>query len=370
MRYVDEYRDKKLIDKLAQDIKGITPRGAINFMEVCGTHTQSFFRFGVGKLLPSNIHLISGPGCPVCVSPQGYIDTAIALAKQKNTIIATFGDMLRIPGSESTLEKERAKGAQITVVYSAADSLKIARANSRARVIFLAVGFETTAPTIGLSIIAAGKENLKNLSFFSALKLIPPAMEYLIKDERLNLAGFLCPGHVSAIIGIRPYEFIPKKYRIPCCIAGFEPIDILEALYILLKQVRDNKPSVANQYTRAVRREGNPKAKRIISRVFQTTDSYWRGLGKIPGSGLKIRKESAQFDAAKVFDIKPATSDPACPAGRQRPATKCKCGDVLKGLITPVECALFSKICTPDNPIGPCMVSQEGACSAYYRYKK
>lgn len=363
MRYVDEYRDNKLIKKLAKKIKAITPATAINIMEVCGTHTQSFFRFGVDKLLSPNICLISGPGCPVCVSSQGYIDSAIELAECKDMIMVTFGDMLRIPGSKSTLEKERAKGAQVQVVYSSLDSLRIARLNPTKKIIFLAVGFETTAPTIGLSIITARKQNLKNLSFFLALKLIPPAMEYLVNDKRLNLSGFLCPGHVSSIIGIYPYKFISKKYGIPCCIAGFEPLDILEGIYILLRQIKDNKLHVANQYTRAVKKEGNLKAQKIISEVFKTTDASWRGFGRIPKSGLKIKDEFSQFDAEKIFSIK-QTPD----AGRRTP--KCRCGDVLKGLITPLDCPLFSKVCSPDNPIGPCMVSSEGVCNAYYRYRK
>lgn len=363
MRYIDEYRNSKLIKKLSQRIKAVAPTGEINLMEVCGTHTQSFFRFGVDKLLPYNIRLIAGPGCPVCVSSQEYIDSAIRLAKHRDTIIVTFGDMLRIPGSKSTLEIERAKGAQVQVVYSSLDSLKIARDHPDKRIVFLAVGFETTAPTIGLSIITAKKEKLRNLSYFCALKLIPPAMQHLVNDKRLNLHGFLCPGHVSAIIGCAPYEFIVKNYKIPCCIAGFEPLDILEGIYILLKQIRENKPKVANQYTRAVRKEGNLKAKKIISEVFKVTDSSWRGFGKIPRSGLKIRDVYAGFDAERIFSIK---RDNGITGKR---VSKCRCGDVLKGLISPLDCPLFSKACTPDNPIGPCMVSSEGTCSAYHKYR-
>jgi len=363
MKYVDEYRNMKLINKLAAGIKSINSGSPINIMEVCGTHTQSFFRFGLDKLLPRNIRLIAGPGCPVCVSSQGYIDTAIALAKRKGVIITTFGDMLRIPGTRSSLERERAEGREVKVVYSPLDSLKIASDNPSAQVIFLAVGFETTIPTVGLSIISAKKEKINNLSFLCALKLIPPAMDHLLKDKRLNLAGFLCPGHVSSIIGARAYEFIAKKYRMPCCISGFEPTDMLEGIYIILKQISEGKPSVANEYARIVKRAGNVKAKKIILKIFKTVDSCWRGLGVIPHSGLAIKDEFSQFDAAKVFNVLRATS-------YEPRTTKCRCGDVLKGLITPAQCALFSKACIPDNPIGPCMVSQEGACSAYYRYKK
>ena len=374
MKYIDEFRNKNLIKKTLGRIQEITPRGKVNIMEICGTHTQSFCRFGLDKLLPANVNLIAGPGCPVCVSTQEYIDQAIRIAQKKGNIILTFGDMLRIPGSKSSLEKERARSADVRIVYSAWDSLKAAKQNPDKKIIFLAVGFEATAPTIALSILAAKKEKLKNLFFFSSLKLIPAAMDYLVKDKRLNLKGFLCPGHVSTIIGTQPYEFMPKRYGIGCCISGFEPLDILEGIYILIKQIVDNKPRVANQYLRAVKPKGNLEAKKLISRVFKVFDAYWRGLGRIPKSGLKIKKEFSQFDAERIFYFKPVTRYPCLSgrqaAGRALPVTRCRCGDVLKGLVSPFDCALFSKVCRPDNPIGPCMVSSEGACSAYYRYKK
>jgi len=377
MKYIDEFRNRKLVKKTAERIGTMMPTHEINIMEVCGTHTQAFFRFGLDKILPNNLKLISGPGCPVCVSTQDYIDTAIKLTENKDTIVLTFGDMLGVPGTRSTLEKERPKFGNVRVAYSALDSLKIARANPGKKIIFLAVGFETTAPTIALSIMAAKKEKLKNLFFLSSLKLIPPAMDFLVRDKKLNLNGFLCPGHVSAIIGTEPYEFIAKKYKIGCCIAGFEPLDILEGIYLLLQQAIEKKPSVANQYARVVTKNGNIKAKNIMQRVFAVSDASWRGLGGIPKSGLKIKKEFSQFDAEKVFSFKRAT--PACRSGRgnaclpvrqgQR-ATKCRCGDILKGLLSPPECQLFAKACNPDNPIGPCMVSSEGACNAYYKYRK
>lgn len=363
MRYIDEFRNKKLIKGALSKIKEIAPEHKINIMEVCGTHTQSFFRFGLDKLLPPNLQLIAGPGCPVCVSSQGYIDSAIKLAGQKDVIILTFGDMLRVPGSLSSLEKERGRLGNVRVVYSALDSLKVARLNPDKKVVFLAVGFETTAPTIALSIISAEKENLKNLFFFYSLKLIPPAMDYLVRDKRLNLNGFLCPGHVSAIIGTRPYEFIPRRYAIPCCVTGFEPLDILEGIYLLLRQLVKRKPAVENQYRRAVTRDGNLKAQKIIRRVFKISDAYWRGLGRIPKSGLKINTEFSEFDAQDLFkisDMRFAISD------RQK---RCRCADILKGLISPLDCPLFLRACSPDNPIGPCMVSAEGACNAYYKYR-
>jgi len=369
MKYIDEFRDRSLINKIIDRINAIAWQD-INIMEVCGTHTQSFYRFGLDKIVPGSLRLIAGPGCPVCVSSQGYIDTAIELAGHKDTIILTFGDMLRVPGSRSTLEKERAKSGNVRMVYSPLDALTVARLNPDKKIVFLAVGFETTAPTIALSILAAKKENLKNLFFFSSLKLIPPAIECLVQDKRLNLNGFLCPGHVSAIIGTQPYEFIAKHYKLGCCIAGFEPLDILEGIFILLQQIINKKPKVDNQYNRVVTKQGNLRAKNIIHKVFQVTTATWRGLGNISGSGLKIQKAFQRFDAEKEFCIKrrthPSTSLGASDAGSR---TQCRCADILKGLISPPDCPLFSKICSPNNPIGPCMVTNEGACNAYYKYR-
>ena len=364
MKYIDEFRNKNLIKKVLGKIKKITPQDKVNIMAVCGTHTQSFYRFGLDKLLPSNVNLIAGPGCPVCVSSQEYIDGAIRLAQNKDTVVLTFGDMLRIPGTKSTLEKERAKSANVGVVYSALDSINAAKRNPDKKIIFLAVGFETTAPTIALSVLSAKRENLKNLLFFSSLKLIPPAMDYLVKDKRIKLSGFLCPGHVSVVIGTEPYEFIPKKYGIGCCISGFEPLDILEGIYILIQQIVEKKPSIANQYRRVVTHNGNLKAKKIISEVFEVCNDYWRGLGGIPQSGLRLKSAFSEFDAEKIFSVsrKPQTAN--------RKPQKCRCADILQGLISPPDCPLFSKACRPDNPIGPCMVSSEGACSAYYKYRK
>ena len=363
MKYIDEFRNVSLARKLTAKIKDIATRQEINFMEVCGTHTQSFCRFGLNKMLPPNVRLIAGPGCPVCVSSQEYIDNAITLSKQKDTIIVTFGDMLRIPGSLTTLEKEKAKYGNVRVVYSALEAVNVAKRNPGKKVIFLAVGFETTAPTIALSIIAAKEENLNNLFFFSSLKLIPPAMGYLLKDERLKLNGFLCPGHVSCIIGTKPYEFIPEKYDIGCCISGFEPLDILEGIYMLLRQIKENKPKVENQYSRVVTRSGNLKAQKIIAKVFNASDAYWRGLGRIADSGLKIKEPFRKFDIETIFSV----AEKGKVVGEKQ--KKCRCADILKGLISPSDCPLFYKACSPDNPIGPCMVSTEGACNAYYKYR-
>ncbi|MDP2906210.1 MAG: hydrogenase formation protein HypD, partial [Candidatus Omnitrophota bacterium] len=351
------------VDRLAAKIKKICPPQPLNIMEVCGSHTQSFFRFGLDKILPSNLRLIAGPGCPVCVSSAGYIDAAVSLARKKDVMVLTFGDMLRIPGNKTSLEQERARSGNVRVVYSALESLEAARANPDKKVVFLAVGFETTAPTVALSILAAKKLGLENLSFLTALKLIPPAMEYLAADKQLKVHGFLCPGHVSAIIGTRPYEPIVRKRKITCCVAGFEPVDILEGIYMILRRIVSNDPAVDNQYSRVVKRPGNIEARNFMRRVFAVSKAEWRGLGVIPASGQKIRKEFARFDAEKVFSV---SADARGVSPQQK---KCRCGDVLKGLIEPPECPLFAAACSPQKPIGPCMVSSEGACNAYFKYR-
>ncbi|MDP3143459.1 MAG: hydrogenase formation protein HypD [Candidatus Omnitrophota bacterium] len=362
MRYVDEFRNQKLVQKVAQEIKRIAPKNRpINLMEVCGTHTQGFFRFGLKDLIPDSVHLLSGPGCPVCVSGQDYMDQAIELSQRKNVIIATFGDMMRVPGNSSSLEKERSKGAKVWVVYSTLDALRVAEDNPTKRIVFLGVGFETTSPTIAIAIKEARKKDLGNFSVLVSHKLIPPAMKVISQDKKLNIQGFLCPGHVSAIIGSEPYEFIAKKYRLPCVIAGFEPLDILEGIYMLLRQIKDKKSKVEIQYKRIVKPQGNPQARRILKEVFAVCDSNWRGLGIIPQSGLKIRGKYAQFDAQKVFKLKTALS---------KETRGCICGLVLKGIKKPDDCHNFAVICTPENPLGPCMVASEGTCSIYYKYRK
>ncbi len=363
MKYLDEFRNRRLALKLSAKIKAISPKGKVNLMEVCGTHTQAFRRFGLAKLLPANIRLISGPGCPVCVTPEDYLDAAIRLTQDKEVILVTFGDMLRIPGSKSNLEKEKTRAGNIRLAYSSLESLNIARSNPGKKVVFLAVGFETTSPAIALSILMASKEKIRNLFFLSSLKLIPPAMEYLLRDKRLSLDGFLCPGHVSAIIGSHPYEFIPRKYGVACCISGFEPLDMLEGIYLLLSQIVRKEPKVENQYCRLVSREGNLKALRLMQEVFCVSAGSWRGLGVIPKSGLKIRKELLRFDAERMFGISYSQK-----TGRKN-QKNCRCIEVLKGLISPLECPAFAKSCNPAHPLGPCMVSYEGACNAYYKYR-
>jgi len=358
IKHLHEYRDPGLSRKIIQQIIQ-TSRKEIRLMEVCGTHTVSIFRNGIRSLLPETISLLSGPGCPVCVTAQNEIDAFIELAKLDDVIITTFGDLMRVPGADSSLQDEKAGGRDVRVVYSTFDALEIAKKNPGKNVVFLGVGFETTAPTIAASILAARDMNLKNYFVMSAHKLLPPALFTLAENRETNIDGFILPGHVSVIIGVKAYVPFFAQYNIPCAIAGFEPIDILQAILMLTKQIEGNVPKLENSYQRAVTVEGNPKALSMINAVFETVDAVWRGLGTIPLSGLKVRKEYAKFDAQKVFDVNLAESE--APKG-------CACGDILTGLKTPPQCPLYKKKCTPVHPIGPCMVSSEGTCAAYHRY--
>jgi len=357
LKYVDEYRNKKIAQKILRYIKSISKK-KINLMEVCGTHTVAIFRNGIRKILPSNINLISGPGCPVCVTPISYIDEIIALSKKDNFIITTFGDMIRVPGSTSTLEKEKTDGADIRIVYSTLDALQIAQDNSSKEVVFMGVGFETTSPTIASVVVKAQKEKISNFSVLSVAKIMPPAMKALLEGKEVNIDGFICPGHVSAIIGSEPYNFIATQYKVPCVICGFEPLDILQTIYMLVKQIEDDRAEVEVQYERAVKPEGNKIALDKINEVFEVVDSNWRGIGNIPHSGLEIKDKYGQFNARKYEVEIEKTKEPK----------GCRCGDVLRGVIIPPECSLFRKVCTPENPQGACMVSTEGTCAAYYKY--
>ena len=331
----------------------------IRLMEVCGTHTMSIARNGIRQLLPKNINLISGPGCPVCVTSQQEIDQFLKLTEFENVIITTFGDLMRVPGSQSSLQKERANGADIKVVYSTLDCLQIAEKNPEKQVVFLGVGFETTAPTIAAAILEAKKRNLKNFSVLSAHKLVPPALIALMENKNIAVNGFICPGHVSVIIGAQAYEPIAQKYHVPCVIAGFEPVDILQSISMLVEQIEQDRGEVEIAYKRGVTYEGNKKAREILSHVFESYDTTWRGLGMIPRSGLRIQDEHKKFNAQHRFDL--TVKNVMEPKG-------CACGEVLSGIKNPFECALFGKACTPDDPIGPCMVSTEGTCAAYYKY--
>ena len=358
MKQTDAFRSTDLVSSLTARLGQAVTR-PIKIMEVCGSHTMSIFHHGIRDLLPANLQLLSGPGCPVCVTPQGYIDNAIQLAQSKDVILTSFGDMLRVPGNHSSLLKEKAAGHDIRVLYSPLDAVEIAAANPQRQVVFLGVGFETTAPVVAVTILEAAKRSLDNYSVFSAHKLVPPAMEALCADRGLQVDGFLCPGHVSTVIGLDPYRFLAEKYHKPAVIAGFEIVDILHALLLIAEMLRQDKPAAANAYPRAVADNGNPTAREIMTRLFMPTASVWRGLGQIPGSGLQIRPEFARFDAAVRFDL--AETETETPNG-------CSCGDILRGRKTPPQCALYKKVCTPQTPMGACMVSSEGTCAAYYKY--
>ena len=358
LKHLGEYRDKETCQKLVENIRA-TSRKPTSLMEVCGTHTMSIARNGIRQLLPENITLVSGPGCPVCVTSQREIDQFIKLAGLKNVIITTFGDLMRVPGSHSSLQKERANGADIRVVYSTLDCLTIAEKNPRKDVVFLGVGFETTAPTIAAAIQAAAQNKVKNFSVISAHKLVPPAMTALMESQEVKLDGFICPGHVSVIIGAQAYEPIARSYHIPCVIAGFEPVDILQSLYMLVAQIENDDAQVEIAYKRSVNYEGNVKAREVLDRIFEPCDVEWRGIGMILQSGLKIRARFREFDAENRFDL--TVENVAEPAN-------CACGEILTGTKQPFDCQLFGTTCTPEDPIGPCMVSSEGTCAAYFKY--
>ncbi len=361
MKYIDEYRSKDLIKIVADGIKETAdPRREYRFMEVCGTHTMAIARFGLKSLLPSNIKLLSGPGCPVCVTATSFIDKAIVYAGLKDVLLTTFGDMVKVPGSKTSLEKTRAERGNLRVIYSAIDALKIAVENPRKKIIFLGVGFETTAPTIAATIKEAKKKKINNFYVLSGHKIIPPALEALVEDKRIRLNGFILPAHVSAIVGSRPYGFIVKDYNISSVIAGFEPLDIMQGILMLVKQIEEDSPKVEIQYQRVVKPSGNKLAQRAMEEVFKIVDSEWRGLGIIPKSGLAIKGDFSGFDAEKSLKIKPVRKS----AGKKG----CICGEVLKGLKEPRDCRLFGKTCTPEYPVGPCMVSSEGTCAARYAY--
>jgi len=364
MKYITEYRNKDLSHKIADRINNLLNgyKGKISLMEVCGTHTHAIFRSGIMSLLSDKIEHLSGPGCPVCVTPNKYIDTAIAYSRLGDTIITTFGDMIKVPGSTSSLEKEKASGSKVRIIYSPLESLEIAKKNPEKKIVFLGVGFETTAPLVASTILSAKDENIKNFFVLSGHKLIPPAMTALLESKEIKIDGFICPGHVSAIIGEGPYRPIVKKYGIPSVIIGFEPLDLLEGIEMLTKQITQRKkPSVENQYKRVVRSEGNKKALTLIDKVFDVKDSPWRGLGLLLKSGLSIKKAYAKFDAEKNIE---------CEIEKTKEHPECICGKVLMGTKKPYDCKLYSKTCTPEHPIGPCMVSSEGTCAAYYKFKK
>ena len=352
------FKDPVLARGLIESIQALAPEHA-TLMEVCGTHTVSIARNGIRDLMPESCRLASGPGCPVCVTSNHDIDTVIALTRVPNVIITTFGDMTRVPGSSSSLLKEQAAGRDIRIVYSPLDALVIAQENPDREVVFVGVGFETTTPLVAMAIKRAQALGLTNFTVFAAHKNMPNALDILMGDPELKVDALILPGHVSTIIGVKPYQFLAEKYGIPGVITGFEPLDVLQGIAMIMRQLHEGRADIENAYARGVMPEGNPVALAAIDEVFDTCTATWRGLGPIEGSGYRIRDEFAQFDALVRFA--PAIEETVEPKG-------CRCGDVLRGIMAPNECPLFRRVCTPENPVGPCMVSGEGSCAAYYRY--
>jgi hydrogenase expression/formation protein HypD len=358
MKYIDEYRKKDLIMAVADEIRRVSVK-EISLMEVCGGHTMAIHRFGLNSLLPANIRLLSGPGCPVCVSGRQYIDKAVACTSMPSAIVATYGDLVRVPGSATSLEKEKAAGRDIRIVYSVLECLEIAEKNPGKQVIFLGIGFETTAPLTAAAIVEAEKHRIRNFSVLSAHKVMPPVMKALVK-EGVKIDGFIAPGHVTAITGTDIYEELPRSFGLGVVVSGFEPSDMMQSILMLVKQIEAGKPAVGIQYQRVVRKEGNPIAKKLMKQVFELRDDNWRGLGKIPESGMKISGRYRAFDAESLFPLDmPETPEPK----------GCICGQILRGTKTPPHCKLFAKRCTPADPVGACMVSSEGTCATYYKYR-
>ncbi len=358
IKHMHEYRDPEISRHIVDTIRR-TSKKEIRLMEVCGTHTVSIFRSGIRSLLPETITLLSGPGCPVCVTAQGEIDAFIAMAGLKEVILTTFGDLMRVPGSGSSLRNEQAGGCDIRMVYSTFDALKIAREHPDKKIVFAGVGFETTAPTTAASIHAAKETGVHNFFVYSAHKRVPPALHALMANNQARVDGFILPGHVSVITGTEAYRSFFEKYRVTSVIAGFEPVDILQAISILVERIEKGEPDLVNAYPRAVTSGGNSKARGVMEEVFHISDAVWRGIGTIPESGLKIREKYTPLDAEKTLEISVTESEE--PKG-------CACGEILTGIRTPPECPLYRKKCSPMDPVGPCMVSAEGTCAAYYRY--
>jgi hydrogenase expression/formation protein HypD len=361
MRYVDEYRSPELATRLAQQIAELVEPGRhYKFMEVCGGHTHTIYKHGIEDLLPPEVELVHGPGCPVCVIPMGRQDDALSIAHRPEVIFTTFGDMLRVPSSRGSLLDAKARGADVRMVYSPLDALKIARNNPEREVVFFAIGFETTAPSTALTLLRAREEGMRNFSVFCNHVTIIPGVRAILGSPDLRLDGFIGPGHVSTVIGLRPYRFIARDYGKPVVVSGFEPLDVLQGVYLILRQLADGRREVENQYKRVVRDEGNPRALQVIGQTMELRTTFeWRGLGFISQSALKLREEFADWDAEVRYEV---------PGIRVADPKACQCGEVLKGVIKPWECKVFGTACTPDHPIGTCMVSSEGACAAYYNF--
>jgi hydrogenase expression/formation protein HypD len=362
MRYVDEFRDPELIMKASEEIGRLSnPARHYRIMEVCGGHTHAIYRFGLKDILPENIELIHGPGCPVCVLPMGRIDDGLLIAKEPNMIFAAFGDMMRVPGASGSPLEHKARGADVRIVYSPADALELARKNPDKEVMFFAIGFETTAPSTALTLMSAMKQGIRNFSVFCNHVTIVPAIRAILDSPDMRLDGFIGPGHVSTVIGCRPYEWIAKAEGKPVVTSGFEPLDLLQSIIMLLKQLESGEAKVENQYKRVVPWEGNRAALKVMAEVFELRPYFeWRGLGFISQSALRIREKYATWDAERRYTV---------PETRVTDPKAAQCGEVLKGVLKPAQCKLFGKECTPEHPIGALMVSSEGSCAAYYNYE-
>lgn len=360
MRFVDEYRDPVAARALVARITELAGDDELKFMEVCGGHTHTIYRHGIEHILPANVELVHGPGCPVCVIPMGRVDDAIAVAETPGVIFTSFGDMMRVPGSHGNLLEAKARGADVRFVYSPLDALRLAQENPDHEVVFFAVGFETTAPSTAVTVLRARELGVTNFRVFSNHVTIVPPIKAILESPDLRLDGFLGPGHVSTVVGNRPYRFVPATYHKPLVTTGFEPLDILQGIAMLIEQIRQGRCEVENQYTRIVKDEGNPVALKAMAEVFELRPHFeWRGLGFIAQSGLRLRPELADFDAEVHYEV---------PNVRVADPKACQCGEVLKGVIKPWECKVFGTACTPETPIGTCMVSSEGACAAYYNF--
>jgi hydrogenase expression/formation protein HypD len=366
VKYVDEFRDREKATILIKEIESlvatcdVTEAGSIKIMEVCGGHTHSIFRYGIEGMLPKAIELVHGPGCPVCVLPMGRIDDCIAIAERHDVIFTTFGDAMRVPGSKKSLLQAKADGADIRMVYSPMDALAIARKNPDREIVFFGIGFETTMPSTALTILQAKRDNIVNFSVFCNHITIVPTIKAILDSPDLQLDGFLGPGHVSMVIGTSPYKFVAEFYRKPMVVAGFEPLDILQSIWMVLRQINEGRMEIENQYARAVPAAGNSPALDAVSRVYELRPFFeWRGLGSIDHSGVKIRDSYGHFDAERKF---------AVPNVKIADPRSCQCGEVLKGVLKPWQCKLFGSACTPETPVGALMIASEGACAAYYQY--
>jgi len=360
LRYIDEYRDAKVALGLARRIASRATRPWV-LMEICGGQTHTIMRYGLDELLPTEVELVHGPGCPVCVTPIEVIDKAIAIAAMPGVIFVSYGDMLRVPGSRSDLFEVKASGGDVRIAYSPMEAIKIARANPDRQVVFFGVGFETTAPANAMPVWQARREGLTNFSLLASHVLVPPAIRLLLRQPSNRVQGFIAPGHVCTVMGYREYEELAAEFRVPFVVGGFEPVDLLEAIAMLVEQLEEGRAEAENQYSRSVTREGNPAARKIMFEVFEPVDRKWRGIGPIPMSGYRIREEFAQYDAERVFDVATVTAEEP---------PECIAAAVLQGLKKPHDCSAFGESCTPERPLGAPMVSSEGACAAYYRYRR